>query len=120
MNRAIYDTRERIDTGDHAQVAEVDGERVVKPFVTDFEFTPLTLPSLPSDLPPLAPVEGPIKLVKIAAAEQFLIGLTNAGHVLKMDIAQARVRFERNTSIAPPPLAQWEYVCYTEKLSYTY
>ena len=119
MKLAIHETRERIDTGDHAQVAEVDGERVVKPFVTDFDFTPLTLPNLPSELPPLTPVEGPIQLIKIAAADRFLIGLTNAGHVLKMDTAPARIRFEHDTSIAAPPLAQWEYVCSTEKSSYT-
>ncbi|KAH7927307.1 RCC1/BLIP-II [Leucogyrophana mollusca] len=53
----------------------------------DLRINPIRLPELPP-LPPLeaASAEEPTKLVKIAALENGLIGLTNHGHVLKFSV----------------------------------
>ncbi|KAG8835072.1 hypothetical protein FRC17_005425 [Serendipita sp. 399] len=63
---------------------EVDG--VIKCHTWDFDAQePLLLPPLP-ELPIDAGASQP-HLVKIAAGDHFVIGLTNLGHVLKLDIS---------------------------------
>ncbi|CUA74633.1 hypothetical protein RSOLAG22IIIB_05641 [Rhizoctonia solani] len=57
---------------------------------TDFQHHPTKLPPIPSDLPvlhtdPLKP-DAPPKLVQIAAGDKFVVGLTDGGHVLKLDL----------------------------------
>lgn len=48
---------------------------------------PIVLPDLPH-LPPLCDMDDAClpRLIKIAAGDQFMIGLTNYGHVLKFDL----------------------------------
>ncbi|KAH7101504.1 RCC1/BLIP-II [Auriculariales sp. MPI-PUGE-AT-0066] len=109
MDENIQALAQSLSQENPAVAHTVDDERVVTPSVTDLQITPITLPDLPQ-LPPLAQVPGNPKLVKIAAADNFIIGLTNAGHVLKMDTRPARERFSPDESTVPPPLAQWEYL----------
>lgn len=58
----------------------------------DVEHHPTKLPPLPANLPVLHPKtdaeakEAPPKLVKIAAGDHFVVGLTDGGHVLKLDL----------------------------------
>ncbi|KAG8928190.1 hypothetical protein FRC02_007266, partial [Tulasnella sp. 418] len=61
---------------------------------------PLLLPKLPTDLPTLRAgtvVEGPaseeLKLVKIAAGNAMIIGLTNQGHILFIDVKGGNSRW---------------------------
>ena len=84
----------------------------------------LELPPIPSDLPSISPLTSDVdelgnnvekeerRLVKIAGGEGFLIGLTNEGHVLRIDfnidyedqdLSRLRDAFRRRT-------CQWEYV----------
>jgi SCF-associated factor 1 len=78
-------------------------------------FEPLALPELPK-LPELhrsdTGAPQPASLVQVAAGNQFLIGLTNGGHVVRLDLheindpgglATLREQFRKN-------LRRWEYV----------
>lgn len=67
---------------------------------------PTKLPNIPDDLPNLSGLnptdnEG-TKLVKIAGLDNFLIGLTNRGHVL---------RFGNLSGEGAYTAGHWEYVC---------
>lgn len=68
---------------------------------------PFQLPPLPSDLPRRE--TSPISLIKIAALEQSLIGLTNHGHLLKFELtSEENVQSER-----------WKYLpffCETQRI----
>jgi SCF-associated factor 1 len=96
--------------GEQAKVAEIDG--VVKCQPWDLDADLVELPAIPSSLPSLG-VDGQEKtlLVKLAAGERFVIGLTNKGHVLKLDFDEnesddeLRLSFTRGSR-------QWEYVCF--------
>ncbi|EJD41130.1 RCC1/BLIP-II [Auricularia subglabra TFB-10046 SS5] len=88
--------------------APADRERVVRCAIADIPFDPVHLPVLP-ELLRLNGDQRDVKLVKIAAADLFIVGLTNAGHVLKLDITPFRDRQEGN-SLAARPLPQWEYL----------
>jgi SCF-associated factor 1 len=77
------------------------------------EIEPVTLPPLPN-LPKLRETADPLpKIIKIAAGDQFIVALTDAGHVLKLVIDGI------NNPDAIKELAstfklrgiQWEYVC---------
>lgn len=84
----------------------------------------LELPPIPSSLPSISPLTSEVdelgndvgkeerRLVKIAGGEGFLIGLTNEGHVLRIDfnidyedqdLSRLRDAFRRRT-------CQWEYL----------
>ncbi|KAG8691726.1 hypothetical protein FRC11_011589 [Ceratobasidium sp. 423] len=57
---------------------------------TDLQHHPTRLPPIPGDLPtlhenPLKPDASP-KLIQIAAGDKFVVGLTDGGHVLKLDL----------------------------------
>ena len=90
---------------------EIDG--VIKCHTWEMKgIEPLELPELPQ-LPTL--VDGTVthpRLVKIAAGDQFIIGLTDGGHVVKLDltdinrpdgIKQLELLFQRR-------VRKWEYV----------
>lgn len=89
---------------------EIDG--VIQCHVWVMEgIEPLRLPELPS-LPKLKRDASHPKLVKIAAGDQFLIGLTDGGHVLKLNLTD----INRDTSLTElanefqQRLRGWEYV----------
>ncbi|CAE6509498.1 unnamed protein product [Rhizoctonia solani] len=56
----------------------------------DFQYHPTRLPPIPDDLPTLHPnllaPDAPPKLIQIAAGDKFVVGLTDGGHVLKLDL----------------------------------
>ncbi|KAH7327674.1 regulator of chromosome condensation 1/beta-lactamase-inhibitor protein II [Rhizoctonia solani] len=56
---------------------------------TDIDHHPTRLPPIPDDLPILHPnalnPDSPPKLIQIAAGDKFVVGLTDGGHVLKLD-----------------------------------
>jgi len=89
--------------GEQIRAMAVDGVVKCQPWeVTDVE--PILLPPIPPNLPSLkeggkAGVEA--KLVKVAAGWEFLIGLTDGGHVLGMDISNLNVSGDR---------ADWVYM----------
>ncbi|KZS90777.1 RCC1/BLIP-II protein [Sistotremastrum niveocremeum HHB9708] len=91
-----------------SQIAENDAMRckavngVVKCMPWDLNLGPVSLPRLPNSLPPLRPIpnDDALKLVKIAAGENFIIGLTNAGHVLTIGLDDEGLR----------PSGSWEYL----------
>jgi SCF-associated factor 1 len=73
---------------------------------------PLRLPELPQ-LPPLVDGEATRpQLVKIAAGDQFIIGLTDGGHVLKIDITDINHpdAIKDLGTLFQKHLRGWEYV----------
>lgn len=109
LARKIDDKSRALAQQNPAQVRTVDGERVVPCSTADIAFDPVHLPALPA-LPKLGESDGEVKLVKIAAADAFIVGLTNAGHVLKLDAWVLRERQDENGAAAGRPLPAWEYV----------
>ncbi|CAE7217054.1 unnamed protein product [Rhizoctonia solani] len=57
---------------------------------TDIQHHPTKLPPIPNNLPTLhtdtVDPDAPPKLVQIAAGDKFVVGLTDGGHVLKLDL----------------------------------
>ena len=100
--------------GDDARALAHDGE--IQCYIWTMEgVEPLALPEL-LELPNLHRNDGgasqPTFIVQIGAGDQFLIGLTNRGHVVRMDLrpindsgglATLREQFRKN-------LRKWEYV----------
>jgi len=79
--------------------AHATAEGVIPCSTWELQHEPTMLPPLPQ-LPQLSSLSAePVKLVKIAALESQLIGLTNHGHVLKISVDSAL------------RLGRWEYVC---------
>ncbi|KZW01263.1 RCC1/BLIP-II protein [Exidia glandulosa HHB12029] len=110
LARQITETSTPLAQQNAAQVKTVDGERVVPCSVAEIAFDPVHLPALPA-LPNLGESKDEVKLVKIAAADLFIVGLTNAGHVLKLDVQPLRARQDDNASVlAGTPLPRWEYL----------
>jgi SCF-associated factor 1 len=74
--------------------------------VWEIEYNPIRVNPLPDDLP-LSEEDAQkgvsVKLVKIAAMEHSIIGLTNYGHVLRYD----ELRNEANALVG-----YWTYVCF--------
>jgi len=86
---------------------EVDG--VIKCYTWTLEgIEPLRLPELPHlDSEATHP-----RLVKIAAGDQFIIGLTDGGHVLKLDLTDINQpnAIKELGSLFQKRLRGWEYV----------
>lgn len=84
-------TMTELDGNDFTKASVPDGEAVIPCYPWEMKKDPAKLPILP-DLPDL-PATGlsekecmeETKLIKIAALDNFLVGLTNKGHVLKID-----------------------------------
>lgn len=108
FERAMSNLNGTLDeSGEHkASAIQLDGEDVIPCTSLAIAASPLVLPSIPADLPDLSTTregfeatidasgkvveathydEG-LKLVRIAAGDNFLIGLTNKGHVLSIDL----------------------------------
>lgn len=89
--------------------AEVSDDGVVTCATWDLSYNPFRLPNLPI-LPELSCVEGEYdshskpELIKLAAMDNYLVGLTNKGHVLKFG------DLNNETSAAS---GRWEYVRHT-------
>ena len=86
---------------------------VVKCATWQLQFEPVGLPHVPKDLPALRKgSEGPGKLIKIAAGDGFLIGLTSEGHVLKMNLSgiTSEQGLEELNGLFEKKLRTWEYV----------
>lgn len=71
--------------------ARADAKKVIPCATLQIPADPLPLPPIPSDLPILdTSVDErdrvPMKLIRVAAGDGFLIGLTNHGHVLSIDL----------------------------------
>ncbi|KAF9519464.1 hypothetical protein BS47DRAFT_1468626 [Hydnum rufescens UP504] len=71
--------------------ARVSEDRRVPCEAWDLHHDLFELPPIPQNLPTLradtdATVEEDLRLIKIAAGDQFLVGLTNRGHVLRIDL----------------------------------
>ncbi|KAG9127297.1 hypothetical protein FRC07_014967 [Ceratobasidium sp. 392] len=99
--------------GEQSEVLAQNGE--VRCECWDIQHHPTRLPALPSGLPVLHPPKDataaqdvPPKLVKIAAGEDFIVGLTDGGHVLKLDIPTSN-EAELQQIISRGNL-QWNYV----------
>ena len=81
----------------------------------DLEHHPTKLPPLPTNLPELHPKtdaetqDAPPKLVKIAAGDHFVVGLTDGGRVLKLNL-QVDNETGLRQLITRGEL-QWDYVC---------
>ena len=73
----------------------------------DLDFDPLHVPPLP-ELPNIRGDDesGEVKLVKVAAMDGFLIGLTNKGHVLKFGDLSNELTLQHG---------RWEYVGYVHR-----
>ena len=86
-----WQTMNKLDR-DRSTMAIVSGDETIVPcHVWEMKYDPIKLPALP-DLPDLPSTGIPekerkksTKLIKIAAFENSMIGLTNKGHVLKID-----------------------------------
>ncbi|PVF97128.1 RCC1/BLIP-II protein [Serendipita vermifera] len=77
----VWDDQER----EEAKAIEVDGVIQCQTWTVQ-GIEPLVLPELPN-LPSLKTGQvGNYRLVKIAGGDQFILGLTNGGHVLKLDL----------------------------------
>ncbi|KAG9006088.1 hypothetical protein FRB94_000993 [Tulasnella sp. JGI-2019a] len=74
---------------DDSSQARPDDDKVVPCTTMEISAAPLLLPEIPQDLPELTP-EGDdrvdTQIVRIAAGDEFLIGLTNKGHVLSINL----------------------------------
>ncbi|CAE6451761.1 unnamed protein product [Rhizoctonia solani] len=85
----------------HSPFSETVTERTTQSVVTpqggevpcvcvDVQHHPTRLPSIPDDLPTLHPdplkSSVPPRLIQIAAGDKFVVGLTDGGHVLKLDL----------------------------------
>ena len=80
-----------LDKKEFTRAIVPDGGTVIPCYTWEINVNPIKLPILP-DLPDLPATGMPeeecrkeTKLIKIAALSQVLFGLTNKGHVLKMD-----------------------------------
>lgn len=71
---------------------------------------PTKLPALPNNLPALGTnaVDAPPKLIKIAAGDGFVVGLTDGGHVLKLDLRTNDESALRE--MVSNDRLQWDYV----------
>ncbi|CAE6403869.1 unnamed protein product [Rhizoctonia solani] len=78
----------RIQTNTQPAVTQQGGE--VPCVCMDVQHHPTRLPPIPGDLPTLHPnalkPDVPPKLIQIAAGDKFVVGLTDGGHVLKLDL----------------------------------
>ncbi|KAG8873845.1 hypothetical protein FRB97_006414 [Tulasnella sp. 331] len=75
---------------DHHSRARADNKKVIHCTTIEIPAAPLLLPAIPQDLPELAvDADDGVKteLIRVAAGSEFLIGLTNKGHVLSIDLA---------------------------------
>lgn len=82
-----------------AEIAD-ETKKVVPCTSIEILAAPLLLPDIPQNLPKFLPEaeEGdvkPIRLIKVAAGDQYLIGLTNQGHVLSIDLPDRGNGFEQ-------------------------
>ncbi|KAG8718049.1 hypothetical protein FRC08_006083 [Ceratobasidium sp. 394] len=96
--------------GEQSEVLAQGGE--VRCECWDVQHHPTRLPALPR-LPVLHPStdateDAPPRLVKIAAGEHFVVGLTDGGHVLKLNLPTSN-EAELHQSIVHGNL-QWDYV----------
>jgi SCF-associated factor 1 len=94
--------------GEQSEVVPTDGE--VPCECWDIQHHPTQLPPLPTGLPTLhrSAEDAPPRFVKIAAGERFVVGLTDGGHVLKLDLPTSN-EAELGQIIARGNL-QWDYV----------
>ncbi|KAG8768513.1 hypothetical protein FRC16_007008, partial [Serendipita sp. 398] len=95
--------------GSHKVAPESGG--LIKCHAWDFDgYEPLLLPQLP-DLPVLTE-NSPPRLVKIAAGDHFVIGLTNYGHVLKLDISNINAddALDALADLFRKRIRGWEYL----------
>ncbi|KAG8898713.1 hypothetical protein FRB99_007198 [Tulasnella sp. 403] len=112
------------------RASTVRDEKVIQCTAIPIEFDPIRLPSIPaSALPLLDPTLGladtvtattarsrrrgsDAKLTCLAGGDHFLIGLTNRGHVLSIDVSQGEGAFTRTRTILPAKTQQpsWEYM----------
>ena len=99
--------------------ARVSEDRKVPCEVWDLHHDLFELPSIPRDLPTLgantdSTNEEELRLIKIAAGDQFIVGLTNGGHVLKIDIQIDDQDFENGLRAIRQSFRygerKWEYV----------
>lgn len=83
--------------GDHAKAraTQINGKPVIPCHPVHMSnVPPLVLPPIPTDLPDLGDVDPTVddmpqtKLVRIGAGDNFIIGLTNRGHVLSIDLTR--------------------------------
>jgi SCF-associated factor 1 len=105
---------DRVLTGDGREDAagdEIDGE--IQCYTWTMEgIEPLRLPELPP-LPTLKAEEVPQpRLVKIAAGDQFIVGLTDGGHVLKLDVSDVNSpnAIKELALLFQQRVRGWEYV----------
>ncbi|KIO32011.1 hypothetical protein M407DRAFT_67253 [Tulasnella calospora MUT 4182] len=95
FKRVMDNLNETLDeSGEHkASAIEVEGEDVIPCSSLAIAASPLVLPPIPDDLPDLSSAdpasesfEATVVLVRIGAGDDFLVGLTNKGHVLSIDL----------------------------------
>jgi SCF-associated factor 1 len=82
-----------------------DGDCVVDCRPWEVALDPWLIRPVAASLPKLKEDGGGTKIVKIAAGDDFLIGLTEGGHVLKANMPQGHASFS-NALLRP----RWEYV----------
>jgi SCF-associated factor 1 len=104
----IQGFKERVKQGEEAlRVDVVDGTTDIPCHLFELNVPPTELGDFPADLPDLPLAEGQekkdlgIRIIKIAAADNFLIALTNGGHVLKHDHLMHQTDLTQG---------RWEYV----------
>lgn len=100
---ALKDAHHEVTDADPAQGVR-DGDGVVHCRPWEVAKDPWPVRGVAGDLPKLREEEGE-RIVKIAAGDDFLIGLTEGGHVLKVNV-NATLVAEELSSRRP----RWEYV----------
>jgi SCF-associated factor 1 len=99
--------------------ARVSEDRRVPCEAWDLHHDLFELPPIPQDLPTFradtdTTVEEDLRLIKIAGGDQFLVGLTNRGHVLKIDLQTDDDDFEDGFTTLRRNFRhgerKWEYV----------
>jgi SCF-associated factor 1 len=120
LNDKIQDYHaERAQGPDGGEDTLKNGSTLLECPTWEIDHVLLELPSIPTDLPHLEKSTGAayggdsiveeLKIVKIAVGESFVVGVTNGGHVLKIDLKfeedpeEVRDRLRRR-------LTQWVYV----------
>ena len=91
INSQYLETMAKLDKDESTQVIVPDGEVVIPCYTWKMNADPIKLP-IPPNLPDL-PMTGlpeeeqrkETKLIRIASGGDYLVGLTNKGHVLKME-----------------------------------
>jgi SCF-associated factor 1 len=98
-----------------AKVVEVDGVIQCHTW-TMREVEPLVLPELPK-LPSLKTGEtGNYRIVKIAGGDQFILALTDGGHVLKLDLSDINdpEALENLATLFQQRARGWQYVSFNQ------